>query len=129
MRDAGGHYKKLSTPVLRPIPAAVILPGSRPENRDYLLVPDYALMFPSERERKVMDAGYLRFNRSRFLGRRERLRSRGILKTGRVGGAEAALLDGERMVEQIAKDLAWDLARYKEEYDPDTLSRLALPVF
>jgi aminoglycoside N3'-acetyltransferase len=129
VRDASGHYRRHSTPVLRDLPPVVILPGSRPENRDYLLVPDYALMFPSERERRVMEAGYLRFNRSRFLGRRERLQTRGILRPGRIGGAEAALLDGPRMVEQIEKDLAWDLLRFKEEYDAEILSRLSLPVF
>ncbi|HKY33990.1 MAG TPA: AAC(3) family N-acetyltransferase [Candidatus Polarisedimenticolia bacterium] len=129
VRDAGGHYRRINSPTLRAIPPVVILPGSRPENRDYLLVPDYALMFPSERERRVMEAGYLRFNRSRFLGRRERLQSRGILTPGRVGGSEAALLDGARMIEQVCADLAWDIARFKEEYDADHLSRLSLPVF
>ena len=129
VRDAAGHYRRYSTPVLRDLPPVVILPGSRPENRDYLLVPDYALMFPSERERRVMEAGYLRFNRSRFLGRRERLQTRGILRPGKIGGAEAALLDGPRMLEQIEKDLAWDLLRFKEEYDAEILSRLSLPVF
>jgi hypothetical protein len=129
VRDAAGHHRKVRTPVLSTIPPAVILPGSRPENRDYLLVPDYAFMFPSDREHEVMEAGYLRFNRSRFLGRRERLQSRGILKTGRVGVAEAAVLDGPRMLDQIQKDLAWDLTRFKEEYDPELLARLSLPVF
>jgi aminoglycoside N3'-acetyltransferase len=129
VRDAKGHHRRISTPVLSAVPPVVILPGSRPENRDYLLVPDYAFMFPTDRERQVMEAGYLRFNRSRFLGRRERLQTRGILKPGRVGATEAAVLDGPRMLEQIRKDLAWDITRFKEEYDPELLSRLSLPVF
>ncbi|HZI95259.1 MAG TPA: AAC(3) family N-acetyltransferase [Patescibacteria group bacterium] len=129
IRDAKGMYRTMNTHVLcSGVPPVVILPGSRPENRDFMLMPDYALMFPAEREQAIMEAGYLRFNRSRFLGRRERLQARGILKQGRVGSADAALLDGARMLEQIAKDLAWDLARYKEEYDPEQLALLSLPV-
>src|SRR5262249_48607892 len=54
VRDGEGHYRKMSTVTLRAIPSVVILPGSRPENRDYLLVPDYALMFPVDREKQVM---------------------------------------------------------------------------
>lgn len=129
IRDTKGSYRSITTPLLRgDVPPVVILPGSRPENRDYMLVPDYSLMFPADRERSVMDAGYLRFNRSRFLGRRERLQARGILRCGRVGSADSALIDGSRMLDQIAKDLAWDLARFKDEYDPERLALLNLPV-
>lgn len=128
-RDAQGRYRTITTATLRSdVPPVIILPGSRPENRDYILVPDYALMFPSDRERRIMDAGYLRFNRSRFLGRRERLQVRGILTTGKVGAAEAALLDGPRLLDQIARDMAWDIARFKDEYDPEQLVLLSLPV-
>ena len=129
LRDARGSVRSMSTTALRAdVPPVVILPGSRPENRDFLLVPDYALMFPAAREQAVMEAGYLRFNRSRFLGRRERLQARGILRSGLVGAAESALLDGARMLDQIARDLAWDIARFKEEYDPEQLSLLSLPI-
>jgi len=130
VRDEKGSYRKISTQVLRPeVPPVVILPGSRPENRDYVLIPDYALMFPPLREQEVLEAGYLRFNRSRFLGRRERLRGRSILTMGQVGSAESALLDGTRMLGQVEKDLEWDLARFKQEYDAEHLSLLSLPVF
>ncbi|HET6373070.1 MAG TPA: AAC(3) family N-acetyltransferase [Candidatus Polarisedimenticolia bacterium] len=130
VRDAEQRYLKLPTLALRAeVPSVVILPGSRPESRDYLLIPDYAVMFPTHREREVLEAGYLRFNRSRFLGRRERLQARGILSLGRIGQAEAALFDGARLTEQIAKDLAWDLGRFKEEYDAEQLSGLSLPIF
>lgn len=129
VRDQRGRYRKLATAALRSeVPPVVILPGGRPEGRDYLLMPDYAFMFPSERERRVLEAGYLRHNRSRFLGRRDRLHARGMLTMGRIGGAEVALLDGARLIEQVAKDLAWDIARYKEEYDPEALSCFSLPV-
>jgi len=129
VRDEMGRHHQVPSLVPRSdVPPVVILPGSRPENRDYILVPDYALMFPPERERLVLEAGYLRFNRSRFLGRRERLQARGILKLGQVGSAEAALLDGVRMLDQIAKDLSWDINRFKEEYDAEQLSGLSLPV-
>ena len=127
--DGQGVTGRVRTSLLRAgIPPVVILSGSRPENRDYLLIPDYALIFPPQRERDIMEAGYLRFNRSRFLGRRDRLQARGILRVGRLGSAEAALLDGARMLDQVEKDLAWDLARHKEEYDPEYLSNLSLPV-
>lgn len=127
--DEKGHRGKVRTTLLKAgIPPVVILPGSRPENRDYLLINDYAMIFPPQRERDIMEAGYLRFNRSRFLGRRDRLAARGILKVGQLGSAEAALLDGSRMLEHVEKDLAWDLARHKEEYDPEHLSNLSLPV-
>ena len=125
----GRRHLVRTTPVRAGIPPVVILPGSRPENRDYLLIQDYALIYPSHREREVMESGYLRFNRSRFLGRRDRLQARGILKAGQLGSAEAALLDGARMLDQVEKDLAWDLARHKEEYDPEHLSNLSLPLF
>ena len=128
IRDGKGGYRSMSCVPLRAgVPPVVILPGSRPESRDYLLVPDYALMFPPEREKEIMEAGYLRFNRSRFLGRRERLQARGILKLGKVGSADAALLDGARMLEQVARDLQWDIARFKEEYDAEQLGLLSLP--
>jgi len=127
--DGRGRRASMRTALLSAgIPPVVILPGSRPENRDYLLIPDYALIFPPRREHDIMEAGYLRFNRSRFLGRRDRLSARGILTAGQLGSADAALLDGTRMLEQVAKDLAWDLARHKEEYDPEHLSNLSLPV-
>lgn len=130
VRDGRGSERTVTSLRLRAdVPPVVILQGNRPESRDYMLVPDYALLFPPEREARVLEAGYLRHNRSRFLGRKERLRARGILATGPVGAAEAALLDGARMLEQISKDLSWDLARYKEEYDPEQLARLGLPVF
>jgi hypothetical protein len=128
VRDAAGASGRLRTFLPLPgIPPVVILPGRRPENRDYLLIQDYALMFPSDREQRLLEAGYLRFNRSRFLGRRQRLVGRGILKLGPVGSAEAALLDGARLLDQVEKDLAWDVARFKEEYDPEHLSLLSLP--
>ena len=129
VRDAKGSWRTMNSVIPRDdVPPVVILPGSRPENRDYLLVADYALMFPGEREQAIMEAGYLRFNRSRFLGRRERLQARGILRQGRVGAAESVLLDGTRMLDQIAKDLAWDIARFKEEYDAEQLALLSLPI-
>ncbi len=128
-KDAGGKTRSIATPRLNPaVPPVVILPGSRPENRDYLLMADYALMFPPRREREVIEAGYLRYNKSRFLGRRDRWCARGVLTIGRVGRADAALLDGARMLDQVAEDLRWDIARFKDEYDPDFLSRLTLPV-
>lgn len=127
-KDSGGVDIDVSTPMLRSdILPAVILPGNRPESRDYLLIVDYALMFPPGRERVVMEAGYLRHNQSRFLGRRDRLAARGILLQGKVGAAHAALLDGKRMLDRVAEDLAWDIARCKEEYDPESLSRISLP--
>ena len=127
--DARGVTGRVRTPLLKTgIPPVVILPGSRPENRDYLLIQDYAIIFPPQRERDIMEAGYLRFNRSRFLGRRERLQARGILRVGQLGSAETALLDGTRMLDQVEKDLAWDLARHKEEYDPEQLCHLSLPI-
>jgi len=127
--DASGRTRTIMSLVPGPTPPVVILPGNRPENRDYMLMNDYALMFPPEREREVLDAGYLRFNRSRFLGRRDRLRNRGILTLGRLGSAQAGLLDGTRMLEQIEKDLAWDVMRFKEEYDAEQLAGFGLPVF
>jgi aminoglycoside 3-N-acetyltransferase len=127
-RDAAGKTRRIATPRLNSaVPPVVILPGNRPENRDYLLMADYALMFPVHREREVIEAGYLRYNKSRFLGRRDRWRARGLLTIGRVGRADAALLDGARMLDQVAEDLRWDIERFKEEYDPDFLSRLTLP--
>ncbi len=129
VRDAEGRYKQIRSFIVRAdVPPLVILPGGRPEGRDYILLADYALMFPSDRERLVIESGYLRFNRSRFLGRRERLRARGILVTGAVGLAEAALLDGARLLEQIVKDLAWDLARNKEDYEAGSLADIGLPI-
>lgn len=125
--DEGTRRSILSRALRQDLPPVVIMPGNRPENRDFLLLPDYALMFPAEREEAVMEAGYLRYNRSRFLGRRERMAGRGILKEGRVGAAPAALLDGGRMIDQVARDLAWDLERLKEEYDPESLRMLGLP--
>lgn len=129
VRDASGRTRPMTTPVLRGLPPVIILPGKRPESRDYLLLHDYALMFPPEREQRVIEAGYLRDNRSRFLGRRDRLKTRGILASGRVGAAEAGLLDGARMLEQLVKDLSWDLAKSKEAYDPEHLAAFGLPVF
>ncbi len=128
IRDAQGKYRKATTPVLRAdVPPVVILPGNRPESRDHLLVPDYALMYPADRERRILEAGYLRYNQSRFLGRRERWASRGLMTADHLGMAEAALLDGRRMVEQITKDLVWDIGRFREEYDAEQLARLGLP--
>jgi len=127
-RDSGGKLREISSPVLRSdILPVVILPGNRPESRDFLLMTDYALMFPPGREQVVMEAGYLRYNQSRFLGRRDRLAARGILAQGKVGAAHAALLDGKRMIDRVAEDLAWDIARCKEEYDPQSLSQINLP--
>ncbi len=126
--DAQGRARDVTSLVPGRTPPVVILPGNRPENRDYMLVTDYALMFPPGREQAVLEAGYLRFNRSRFLGRRERMRNRGILTEGRLGSAHAGLLDGSRMLEQIEKDLAWDIARFKEEYDPEQLAGFGLPI-
>ena len=128
IRGAQGKYRKLASPVMRAdVPPVVILPGNRAESRDYLLMPDYALMYPAERERRALEAGYLRHNQSRFLGRRERWVSRGLMKVGTLGTADIALLDGNQMIEHVTRDLNWDIARFREEYDAEHLSQLRLP--
>jgi len=104
----------------------VILQGERPETRDYVLIRDYALVFPAEREKRLDKGGYLRHNRGRLLGRIERLKQRGILSAGMVGTAEAVLIDAAPFCDLVGADLAWEVIRFKEEYDPEKIETLGL---
>ena len=100
----------------------VILQGERPETRDYVLMRDYALVFPPDREAALLRGGYLRHNLGRLVGRLERLKQRGVVRLGRVGNADAALIEGAPFCEQIGADLVWEVERFRDEYDPERLA-------
>jgi hypothetical protein len=127
VRSRRGETIPVGTRIFRSASCGVvILQGERPETRDYVLIRDYALVFPSERERRLVKVGYLRHNRGRLIGRLERLRQRGMLSTGMIGAAEAALVDAAPFCDLVGADLAWEVARFKDEYDPEKLETLGL---
>lgn len=104
----------------------VILQGERTETRDYVLMRDYALVFPQEREEALKRGGYLRHNHGRLVGRLQRLQARGVIRLGKIGRAPAALVEAPSFCEQVGADLQWEVTRFKEEYDPERLERLGL---
>jgi aminoglycoside 3-N-acetyltransferase len=127
VRTRQGRTMRVATRVFRsPSCGVVILQGERPETRDYVLIRDYALVFPSLREKQIVKDGYLKHNRGRLVGRMERLRQRGILASGVIGSSEAVLLDAGPFCEQVGADLAWEVVRFKEEYNPEKLETLEL---
>jgi aminoglycoside N3'-acetyltransferase len=105
----------------------VILQGDRSETRDYVRMRDYALVFPPERAGALVEAGFLRQNQGRILGRLERLRQRGVVATGTIGRSPAALVEAAPFCEMVGADLEWEVSRFKDEYDPETLRNLDLP--
>jgi aminoglycoside N3'-acetyltransferase len=127
VRSRRGETIPVATKVFRSASCGVvILQGERSETRDYVLIRDYALVFPSEREGRLEKGGYLRQNRGRLLGRIERLKQRGILTAGSIGTAEAVLIDAAPFCDLVGADLAWEVVRFKEEYDPEKLETLGL---
>ena len=127
VRSRDGRYMRVATRLFRSASCrVVILQGERPETRDYVLMRDYALVFPAARQKSVAKGGYLKHNRGRLLGRIERLRQRGILTSGSIGLAEAVLVEAAPFCDQVGADLEWEVARFKDEYDPEKLETLDL---
>ncbi|MBI3448058.1 MAG: AAC(3) family N-acetyltransferase [Acidobacteria bacterium] len=127
IRTRRGQTFKIGTPVFRSESCrVVILQGERPETRDYVVMRDYALVFPAEREKRLAKGGYVRHNHGRLVGRLERLRQRKVVSSGTIGSAEALLVDAGPFCEQVGADLTWEVERFKDEYDPDRLQTLEL---
>ena len=127
VRTARGAVLQVRTRLFRSESCqVVILQGERPESRDYALMRDYALVFPSERERHVERDGFLRQNLGRLIGRLERLKQRGVVTSGQVGRAEAVLIEARPFCEQVGADLAWEVEKFREEYDPERIALLGL---
>ncbi len=128
VRSRDGASRRVATRVFRSGSCqVVILQGERPERRDYARMRDYALVFPSDRVKWLEKGGAVRHNLGRLLGRLERLKQRGVIKVGKIGCADAALLEAGAFCDQVGGDLQWEVARFKDEYDPELLQSLDLP--
>jgi hypothetical protein len=127
VRRKGGAPAKVRASRFRgPSCQVVILQGDRPEARDYVLMRDYALVFPADRSEAIDRGGFLRQNRGRLLGRLDRLKQRQVLSTDTIGRADAALIEARAFCDLVVADLSWEVARFKEEYDPERLDLLGI---
>ena len=78
--DYDGNRRDVVTRVMRPrIPYFVAVPGAAGPDPDWAILHDYALMFPSRRDREVRDMGYAFGGFPAITDRRAGFRDRGSL--------------------------------------------------
>ncbi|MFH1106806.1 MAG: AAC(3) family N-acetyltransferase [Candidatus Micrarchaeota archaeon] len=94
----------------------VIVEDSTPEARDYVLLQDYLLIPGEDRRREIRALGFLRNSPGFLASRQEELERSGVLKFGRVGGADAAVIDAKPFTSRLAADLRRNLSANKGEY-------------
>ena len=124
MVDYDGAKREMTTKVMRPlIPyfvAVAPVAGSEPE---WVTLHDFALMFPSRRDKLVAETlGYRRETIKMLRERRESFIDAGILKSRRLGRGEIGLLNVSRFVRAIQPEFEESIRRFRSYYDVEYLS-------
>ena len=113
--------------VMRPyVPYFVILSNKR--DMEALILHDFCLIFPEQREKQILKAGYRIQQYPSVVFRRDNLIQRGYLKVGDLGTARVGLLDARSFLSVIRPELETLIERNRKYYDPDTILASSLPL-
>ncbi len=122
--DAVGREATYEVRVHRPlVPLYVILRGDKPDDREYLWLPDYCLPAPDYNRMRI-SAG-LRSGRVRdfLFGRHAQFVKDGVIRTVHFKGAELIAVRVRPYLERICTDLRTSYAEFADEYALDELER------
>ena len=116
------------TRVLRPIvPYYIAIPSLKGDEPDWVYLGDYALLFPTKRDREAKLEGYSFEGCSRILLRRKELIESGIFRMMTIGRAEFGFLHVKPFLHIIEPEIRYLLDRFRPHYDAQTIMGLGLP--
>jgi len=123
--DASGARREVSTRLMRPrVPYFIAVPPAEGDAPDWVVLHDFALMFPRRRPGELERRG------ARFPGyppiysRRAELEASGVLKATRLGKGEIGLLNVRGFLARVEPELRELIERFREHYVPERLSNL-----
>lgn len=126
--DYDGNRRQVETSVMRPrIPYFVAVPGASADKPDWAILHDFALMFPSRRDREVRKMGYKFGGYPSLLERRAEFRRSGFLASRKLGRGEIGLLRIRPFLDRVQPEFEELIDRFKDYYDPDYIESLKLP--
>ncbi|MBH0208528.1 MAG: AAC(3) family N-acetyltransferase [Nitrospira sp.] len=126
--DDKGVGSIVETKVMRTrVPYYLILPGTDGFEEDFVLLHDYALIFPESRATAVRKAGFRLQNHPEIMGRLEFLQSKNILRTDDLGAARIGLLQSSSFLQEIRPQMEALLTRFRTRYDIERIQGLNLP--
>jgi len=122
--DSSGRERTMVTRVMRArIPYFIAIPGPASATPDWVILHDFALMFPRSRERDVRQLGYRFEHYPSLWQRRDALRRAGVLVTGRLGRGDIGLVKVREFLEIVEPELRELLARFAAHYDVEAIAR------
>lgn len=125
-----GKEFTMETRAMRPrIPYFILLPGTEGYELDYVLIQDYALIFPESRKPRIIDAGYRLNNHPQIWNRQESLSKMGIFKSSTIGTARVGLLNAASFLSYIRPELELLIEKYRSSYSLEQLKDINLPCF
>lgn len=125
-----GKEMVMETRVMRPrVPYFVMLPGTQGFERDYVLLHDYALIFPEVREAEVSKAGYRIKEHPEIWGRRDNLIAKGIFHAANIGAARVGLLDAAPFLSHLCPEMKRVIDQFRSTYSVEHMQLLSLPYF
>jgi len=128
--DWDGMEHAMTTRVMRPrIPYYVILPGTLVRKQDFMLIQDFALIFPEKREDTIIRAGYPLSLHPTIANRREILIRAGVFKAENLGSGRVGLVDVKGFLKIVKPELEDLLQRFRDAYDPEIIDSQNLPYF
>jgi aminoglycoside N3'-acetyltransferase len=126
--DYEGRHREMRTKVMRPrVPYYIAIPPAVGPDPDWVILHDFALMFPRGREKKVQELGYRFDGYQSLYQRREQLERSGILRTTRLGRTEIGLLQVKDFIGIVEPELRELIHRFRSAYDVDGIIARALP--
>ncbi len=128
MIDEDGELTNMTTRVLRPIvPYYIAIPSLKGDEPDWVYLGDYALLFPTKRDKEAKREGYSFEGCLRILLRRKQLIESGIFRMTKIGRAEFGLLHVKRFLHIIEPEIRHLLDRFSSYYDAQAIMGLGLP--
>jgi len=125
-----GRESTMETKAMRPrIPYYILLPGTEGQERDYVLLQDYALIFPESRKAKVLEAGYRLNNHPQIWNRQENLSERGIFQSCTIGAARVGLLHAAPFLSFLRPEFELLIEKHRASYNLEQLEDITLPCF
>ena len=126
--DYNGRKFKLETLIMRPIiPYFIILDGTEGHKYDYVILHDYALIFPKNRKIVIRQAGYRLHKHENIWKRQEKVIEKGIFREKRLGRANIGLMDASAFLSYLEPEFKNVIEKYRNKYDPKKIESLHLP--
>lgn len=126
--DENGVKRTVTTKVIRPrVPYFIAIPSLSGDDPDWVILHDFAVMFPGGREREVKRLGYHFEGYPRLYRRRNELERAGILRSTKVGKGEIGLLHIKSFLDRVEPELRDLIERFYSYYDSDRIATLNLP--